>query len=99
LKKLQNNFLVSDHEIDHTAPHPTTKTIALKRTEVKWGSKCTHRAKNTLQKCNLRGSTKCALLVAEEVQETQTHPEKRQTNKQTKPAEKVTKVSDFVKPF
>jgi hypothetical protein len=30
LKELQNNFLVSDHEIDHTAPHPTTKTIALK---------------------------------------------------------------------
>jgi hypothetical protein len=64
---------------------------------VKWGSKCTHRAKNTLQKCNLRGSTKCALLVSEEVPETQTHPEKRQTNKTSR--EKVTKVSDFVKPF
>jgi hypothetical protein len=30
LKELQNNFLVSDHEIDHTAPHPTTNTITLK---------------------------------------------------------------------
>jgi hypothetical protein len=51
---------------------------------VKWGSKCTHREQRTPFKSAISEVQQNVLLsVAEEVQETQTHPEKRPTNKQT----------------
>jgi hypothetical protein len=102
LKELQNNFLASDYEIDHTAPHPTTRTIALKWTEVKSGSKCTHRAKEHPSKVQSQRFNKmCSFSSRRSSRDSDPSREEtnKQTNKQTKPAEKVTKVSDFVKPF